>query len=305
MWLALVACSSATTTTTAPTTTPTTASPLAPADLQPPGPELVDEYDRPSLAADPRELRAAGEYYARAGELARARGFFSACASAAEQTALRGECQWQVGLMLVAQGRQRDASDRARERELGIQRAPPRRECLVLSSEHAAALAVLRTAQKIDPTASRARFIAERYDEFGRDAEAIRFYRWAELLDPDDPRHRADVERLRARGVAPPSAQAGCRPQGCPELPLDWFRTFGEHEVRGSGLEGSSRERVFDCFGGPLRFTGDTWSYGGFRCRSIKNATEYSVQIHFDGDVVDRVTHVRGAHPRGCPMWVE
>jgi hypothetical protein len=174
---------------------------------------------------------------------------------------------------------------------------------------------MLRLAHRIHSTARRALVMAALYEELGFDAEALSAYEQALSLDPDDLNAPRAIARLRSRGPHPPCPKCAlmrnweCQPQDCPDLPFGWHRRDGEHEVLGSGLEGSSRERVFACFGEPAEFSSDTWMYWQGKCiqtsaQADPNTSTHSVlnsvRLHFDGDIVDRVTHERTIGAHGC-----
>ncbi|MFO7561133.1 MAG: hypothetical protein R6X02_00715 [Enhygromyxa sp.] len=267
--------------------------------VAPPGSRVVDATGRPWLGADPLELRAAGDYYYRTGELTRAREFYAGCSGAAEGE-LRAACQWAIGATFVAAARQQAVEDLRYEQELGLAPRPPGpRECTPAFETFQFALSMLRIAQRSHSTARRALVIAALYEELGSDAEALSFYEQALILAPDDPKLPAAIARLRSREPRPRSE---CRPRDCPSLPFGWHRRSGEYEILGSELEGSSRERVFACFGKPANFSRDTWSYWQVSCTQGVVTT---VRLHFAADTVVRVTHERTPRTRDCGAPVE
>ncbi len=271
--------------------------PVAPTPERPrPGAQLLDAYGRPSLAADPRDLQAAGNDYAAAGELALAHEFYKACATVSEGD-LRSDCQWSIGLILVTTGRQHDKHNLEHMRELGIKH--PSHKCIGLSYAFNGALSVLRIAHRSRPTAGRAKFIGDRYDELGNKKEALRFYKQAATLNPDDRTLLTAIAELHKS--APTSVT--CRPQDCSSLPFDQSRRGDEREVVVPGLEGRSRERIYACFAEPRQFTQNRWSYRQIECASPLRAVARTVHIYFDGDNVERVTVELNRDPHGCQMF--
>jgi hypothetical protein len=77
--------------------------------------------------------------------------------------------------------------------------------------------------------------------------------------------------------------------------------------VLGSGLAGSSRGRVFACFGEPRNVSSDTWLYARTSCttppvRGTAQNVVNEVRLYFEGDVVERVTHERTIEDRECVL---
>jgi tetratricopeptide (TPR) repeat protein len=306
-WAVIVACAE-------PAASPTRSP--APADdaveeiegpVAPPGPRVVDATGELRFDADPHEMRAAGDYYYRSGDLTRAHWCYTACSARADGL-LEAACQWAVGATLVTRARQLADEHVEHEQALGLQpRRPAAPECTPGYYEFGRALGLLRMAYRSQATARRARIIAAVYEEIGLDGAALNFYEQALALDPNDSNIARAIAELHSRGPHPAcpkcfaTPRTECRPRDCPTLPFGWHRREGELEVLGSGLEGSSRARVFDCFGEPASFSSDTWNYWQGQCRPSVVTT---VRLHFDDDIVDRVTHERtvDARDRDCGL---
>lgn len=219
----------------------------------------------PQLGATAEQQRAAGDYYYRTGELARAREHYAACSGGADGE-LRAACQWAIGATLVAEARRQVDKDVELEQQLGLRPRP--RECTPAFEGLVFALSVLRIAHRGHPTQRRAQVIASLEHELGVNVE--------------------------------------CRPPECPKLPYGWHRRSGEHEVHGSGLEGSSRDRIFACFGEPAEFSSDTWIYWQRSCdSSTEQSVETTVRLHFTADLVDRVTHERTVMAGACTLQAD
>ncbi|MEZ4426803.1 MAG: hypothetical protein R3A51_03820 [Nannocystaceae bacterium] len=268
---------------------------------------------RPGAA--PKELRSAGDYYYRVSEFDRAYSLYMDCFGEADGE-LRAACLRAAGAALVALEREQLDEDRARERalhrRLGLSAAL--RACSSTAPGVVGALATLRLAFRLHATARRALVIAALYEQGGSDVEATRYYERARSLAPEDPIPSQALARLRAgeRNSEQRPASEACQPRGCPELPFGWFRRSGEREVLGSGIEGSSRDRAFACFGEPSEVTAETWVYWRGTCQQTPGPEERgasrrivtTVRLHFDGDVVERVTHERVVEDRdrGCTL---
>jgi hypothetical protein len=249
-WTIIAACGS-------PAATPT----------RPPAELPVEEIEgpvappKPEIAANPHDLRAAGDYYYRAHELGQARWFYRACSKIAEGQ-LQAACQWGRGATYVVEGRQQADEE---QRRYGL-RSRPLIRCTQGSYEFEYGLRALREAYRTHATARRALVLAALYEELGSE----------------------------------------CPPKDCPPLPFDWHRRDGEHEVLGSGLEGSSRERVFACFRNPSEYSSETWSYWRGSCTAQDDPTapqiKTTVRLHFEDDIVVRVTHERTVHTQDCGL---
>jgi tetratricopeptide (TPR) repeat protein len=282
-WAVLVAC--------APTPPPT----RSPGSLEPIPVEEIEGPIAPPGAGieDALELRTAGDYYYRSGEISRAKEFYAACIAVAEGP-LWAACVWALGATNVADARQQEVDDLRHEQELGL-RPRPRgpRECTPAHERLDSAFPMLRLAHGRHPTLRRALVIAALYEEYGDDVEALRFYERAQTLDADDPELTRTIARLRSHE---PRRHAECDPPDCPDLPFGWHHREGEIDVLGSGLEGMSRERAFTCFSSPASFSPDIWSYWQRRC----GQASITLRLHFVDDVIVRVTHERAPDPRDC-----
>jgi tetratricopeptide (TPR) repeat protein len=278
--------------------------------VEPPGPRVIDAAGERQLGADPDELRAAGHYYYRSGELDRAQEFYAAC-SARASGQLRAACQWAIGAVLVEAAR-RVIADGLHEDPSCVRRDPPSPlECTREAGMIDRALMVLRIAHRGHPTARRAWVIGTLYEQLGRDTEALKFYEQGLATDPEDVQLSRSVSRLRSRGPRPecpgcaPREGVESAPRDCPTLPFEWHRRTGELIVVGSELEGSERERVLACFGEPRESTAGTWIYEQSSCtESLGEARRVTnkVRLHFEGDVVEAVTHERIIEDADCAL---
>jgi tetratricopeptide (TPR) repeat protein len=269
--------------------------------------EIVGVVAHPGSGTSPIELRAAGDFFYRAGNLDDAWDSYRACSSDADGQ-LRAACHWGMGAVRVASTRRTIAKKGLHEDESCIRRDPPAPlECTEEAQWFDTAMSMLRLAHRRHPTARRAFVIGTLYEELGDDAEASKFYEQALAIDPDDDRLSRAAVRLRSRGPrpacpsCPPQAGVEFRPRDCPTLPFDWHRRTGELEVVGSEIEGETRERVLACFGEPRKASADVWSYEDHSCTKSRWAETTTVRLHFEGDVVDTVTHERVIHDRTCP----
>lgn len=285
--------------------------------VAPPGPRVVDATGARQPGAKPHELRTAGDYYYRANEFDRAYSLYMACFGSADGE-LRAACLWAAGATLVILEHEQVKEDRARERELrrrlGLSAA--RRECSSALPGLGGALSTLRLAYRLHSTARRALVIAALYESEGVDVEALRFYERARSLAPNDPIPSRAIAQLRGGEASSDGHSPGevCQPRDCPELPFGWHHRSGDLEVLGSGLEGSSRDRTFACFGEPREVSGDSWVYSRSTCQQTSEPSEpgtsqhivTTIRLHFEGDIVERVTHERVVEDRdrGCTLWV-
>jgi tetratricopeptide (TPR) repeat protein len=279
--------------------------------VTPPGPQVIDASGQRQLGASPLELRAAGDFYYRAGELDRAEEFYRACHSDTDGE-LRAACLWAMGAVLIART-QAQVAEGLHEAEGCVRRDPPAPlECTEEARWLENDLGVLRVAYRGHPTPRRALVIGTLYEQLGDDAEALRFYLRGLGIDPNHRQLAQAVARLRSRGPRPecpecsPQPGVEVRPRDCPSLPFDWHRRTGELAIVGSELEGSSRERILACFGEPRGSSLDVWSYRSSSCTPANDGrmVTVTVRLRFEGDAVVAVTHERVIEDRACDLLI-